>query len=152
MVDEKTRLIRARNAKRATFTRQNLHQKKRLKDTWRRPRGLQSKQRKQFRAKGPLPTPGYGSPIAVRGFHPSGYEEILVNRVEDLEGLDAEAQAIRIGGTVGNKKREAIQNKALEYGLKVLNLKDASLKITEEEPVEEEEEAEDVEEEVTDDE
>lgn len=151
MVDEKTRLIRARNAKRATFTRQNLHQKKRLKDTWRRPRGLQSKQRKQFRAKGRQPTPGYGSPLAVRGFHPSGYEEILVSRVEDLEGLDAEVQAIRIGGTVGNKKREAIQNKALEYGLKVLNLKDASLKISEEEPVEEEE-AEDTGEEVSDDE
>ena len=151
MVDEKTRLIRARNAKRATFTRQNLHQKKKLEDTWRRPRGLQSKQRKQYRAKGPHPTPGYGSPLAVRGFHPSGYEEILVSRVEDLEGLDAEGQAIRIRGTVGNKKREAIQVKALEYGLKVLNPKDASLKTTEEEPVEAEEEA-DIEEEVTDDE
>ncbi len=152
MVDEKTRLIRARNAKRATFTRQNLHQKKKLEDTWRRPRGLQSKQRKQFRAKGRQPTPGYGSPIAVRGFHPSGYEEVPVSRVEDLEGLDAETQAIRIGGTVGNKKREAIQIKALEYGLKVLNLKDASLKTTEEEPVEEEEDEDVEEEEVTSDE
>ena len=151
MVDEKTRLIRARNAKRATFTRQNLHQKKKLEDTWRRPRGLQSKQRKQYRAKGRQPTPGYGSPLAVRGFHPSGYEEVLVNRVEDLEGLDADAQAIRIGGTVGNKKREAIQIKALEYGLKVLNLKDASLKTSVEEPVEEEVD-EDAPEEVTDDE
>jgi len=151
MVDEKTRLIRARNAKRATFTRQNLHQKKKLKDTWRRPRGLQSKQRKQYRAKGAQPTPGYGSPLAVRGFHPSGYEEILVHRVEDLEGLDAQVQAIRISGSVGNKKREAIQNKALEYALKVINPKDASLKTTTEEPVEEEEEAE-IEEEVTDDE
>ncbi|HDQ07240.1 MAG TPA: 50S ribosomal protein L32e [Methanoculleus sp.] len=151
MVDEKTRLIRARNAKRATFTRQNLHQKKKLEDTWRRPRGLQSKQRRQYRAKGRQPTPGYGSPLAVRGFHPSGYEEVLVNRVEDLEGLDADAQAIRIGGTVGNKKREAIQIKALEYGLKVLNLKDASLKTSVEEPVEEEVD-EDAPEEVTDDE
>jgi len=151
MVDEKTRLIRARNAKRATFTRQNLHQKKKLEDTWRRPRGLQSKQRKQYRAKGRQPTPGYGSPLAVRGFHPSGYEEVLVNRVEDLEGLDADAQAIRIGGTVGNKKREAIQIKALEYGLKVLNLKDASLKTSVEEPVEEEVD-EDTPEEVADDE
>jgi len=132
MVDEKMRLIRARNGKRATFKRQCLHQKKKLDDVWRRPRGLQSKMRKQIRAKGRQPRPGYGGPAAVRGFHPSGYEEVLVFRPEDIEGLNAETHGIRIAATVGNKKREVIQDKALELGLKVFNLKDASIKAVEE--------------------
>ncbi len=88
MADEKMRLIRARNGKRATFKRQCLHQKKKLDDVWRRPpRGLQSKQRMQKRAKGRLPRPGFGGPAAVRGFHPpSGYEEVLVFAPAELEG------------------------------------------------------------------
>ncbi len=129
MADEKKRLIRARNGKRVTFKRQCLSQKKKLDDVWRRPRGLQSKLRKQIRAKGRLPQPGYGSPAAVRGLHPSGFEEVLVFAPADLDGLNPEVHAIRVGGTVGNKKREVIQNKALELGLKVINLKDASRKV-----------------------
>jgi len=145
MADEKMRLIRARNGKRATFKRQCIHQKKKLDDVWRRPRGLQSKKRKQIRAKGPLPRPGYGAPSAVRGFHPSGYEEVLVFAPADLVGLNPETQAVRVAATVGNRKREAIQEKALELGLKVFNLKDASKKAAAEEPEDVEEDVEDVE-------
>ncbi|MCG7851896.1 MAG: 50S ribosomal protein L32e [Methanosarcinaceae archaeon] len=149
MADEKMRLIRARNAKRATFKRQCIHQKKKLDDVWRRPRGLQSKQRLQKRAKGRHPKPGFGGPNAVRGLHPSGFEEVLVFNPADLEGLNAEIQGIRVAASVGNRKREAIQTKALELGLKVFNLKDASLKTAEEAPEVVEE---DVEEEVASDE
>ncbi|KQC04093.1 MAG: 50S ribosomal protein L32e [Methanoculleus sp. SDB] len=124
MADEIKRLIRARARNRATFKRQGLSRKKKLDDTWRRPRGLQSKQRKQYRAKGRHPKPGFGAPASVRGYHPSGYEEVRVCNVADLEGLDAATQAVRIAGTVGNRKREAIQVKSLEYGLKVLNPKE----------------------------
>ncbi|MBN1193884.1 MAG: 50S ribosomal protein L32e [Methanomicrobiaceae archaeon] len=124
MADEIKRLIRARARNRATFKRQGISRKKKLEDVWRRPRGLQSKQRRQYRAKGRHPKPGFGAPARVRGFHPSGYEEVRVCNVADLEGLDAATQAVRIGGTVGNRKREAIQVKSLEYGLKVLNPKE----------------------------
>jgi len=149
MADEKMRLIRARNGKRATFKRQCIHQKKKLDDVWRRPRGLQSKQRKQIRAKGRLLKPGFGGPAAVRGLHPSGYEEVLVFAPVDLEGLNAETQGVRVAATVGNRKREIIQEKALGLGLKVFNLKDASKQAVAEEPEVVEE---DVEEEVDSDE
>lgn len=163
MADDKIRLIRARNAQRTTFKRQGLSRKKKLEDTWRRPRGLQSKQRKCYRAKGAHPQPGYGSPKAVRGMHPSGYEDVLVFNVADLENLDCETQAIRIASTVGNRKRAEIQSKAEELGFRVLNLKEtpspsekrAAAKAeeeTEEEEVAEEEDEEEVEEEVADDE
>lgn len=124
---ETKRLIRVRAAKRASFKRGGYGTKKQLSDSWRRPRGLQSKQRLQKKAKGALPTPGYGSPVAVRGLHPSGYEDILVHNPQELEGLDAATQAVRIAGAVGMKKREQMQIRAGELGLRVLNPKDASL-------------------------
>lgn len=127
MVDEKIRLIRVRSQKTGcTFQRQCLHSKKKLKDAWRRPRGLTSKQRKQYKAKGAHPQAGYGSPVAVRGMHPSGYFEVLVNTPAELEGLNPEEQAVRIASGVGKRKRIEIQQKALEAGLKVLNAKDLS--------------------------
>ncbi|MBP2133154.1 large subunit ribosomal protein L32e [Methanomicrobium sp. W14] len=147
MADDKTRLIRARNAQRGTFKRQGLSRKKRLEDTWRRPRGLQSKQRKQYRAKGSHPRPGFGSPKAVRGMHPSGFEEVIVFNVTDLEGLNTEVQAIRISSTVGGRKRAAIQEKADEINVKILNRKDTQKPVKEAEAEETEKE-----EEVADDE
>jgi large subunit ribosomal protein L32e len=95
-----------------------------LVDTWRRPRGLHSKQRKDFRAKGAHPEAGFGSPVAIRGFHPSGYREVLVFRPIDLEGIDAATTAVRIGAAVGRQKRAAIQTKAVALGIKILNPKE----------------------------
>ncbi|MDK2891577.1 MAG: large subunit ribosomal protein L32e [Methanoculleus sp.] len=124
-MDETRRLIRVRTRhNKPAFKRRGIHRKAKLADVWRRPRGLHNKQRRQFRAKGALPRPGYGSPAAVRGMHPSGYEEVRVFTPAELAGLNPEIQAVRIGGSVGNRKREAIQTRALELGLKVLNAKD----------------------------
>ena len=145
MADDKIRLIRARNAQRTTFKRQGLSRKKKLEDTWRRPRGLQSKQRKGYRAKGAHPQPGYGSPKAVRGMHPSGYDDILVFNVSDLEKLNSGVHAVRIAATVGNRKRADIQAKAEELGFRILNQKETPtpsekrVARSRSEPVEEEE-------------
>ncbi|KUK63903.1 50S ribosomal protein L32e [Methanoculleus sp.] len=124
-MDETRRLIRVRTRhNKPAFKRRGLHRKSRLADVWRRPRGLHNKQRRQFAAKGVLPRPGYGSPAAIRGMHPSGYEDVRVFTPTELVGLNPETQAVRIGGSVGNRKRGMIQTRALELGLKVLNAKD----------------------------
>ena len=124
MADEKKRLIRVRTQKSANFSRDGEGKKKKLKTTWRRPRGLHNKQRLQKKAKGPLPTPGYGSPVAVRGMHPSGFRDVLVFNPGDLDTLDPDQDAIRIGGSVGGRKRAQIQEKAVSAGLKILNPKE----------------------------
>ena len=136
MADEKKRLIRVRTQKAANFRRDGEGKKKKLAVTWRRPRGLHNKQRLQKKAKGPLPTPGYGSPLAVRGMHPSGFRENLVFNPAELDNLDPDQDAIRIGGSVGGKKRATIQEKAVSAGLKILNPKE--IKTLAEEDVEDE--------------
>jgi len=139
MADDKIRLIRVRVQKSARFKRDGAGKKEQLADTWRRPRGLHNKQRIQKKAKGPMPTPGYGSPVEVRGLHPSGYRDVLVHNPEELAGLDPTIDAIRIAASVGARKRGVIQEKALSEGLKVINPRDVSArKSRAPEPVEEE--------------
>ncbi|MFB3764453.1 MAG: 50S ribosomal protein L32e [Methanotrichaceae archaeon] len=117
--------IRARQkAKKPEFNRHDSHKKKRLPISWRKPVGLHNKLRSGISAKGRLVRPGYGSPKSVRGFHPSGYREILVSNIKDLD--DAQGYAVRISSTVGMKKRLEIQAKAAEMGLKILNLKEGA--------------------------
>jgi len=72
--------------------------------------------------------------------HPSGYEEVRVFTPADLAGLNPDLQAIRIAGSVGNRKRGDIQTQAMELGLKVLNAKDLTHATPEAAEFEEEEE------------
>ena len=90
-----------------------------LADVWRRPKGRHSKIRQRIR--GAIPTPGYGSPAAVRGFHPSGFCEKLVHNLQELEGIDAKKIAVRISASVGMRKKILVVKKAQQLGLKILN-------------------------------
>jgi len=121
MTTEIKRLIRVRVEKGATFKRDGYGKKKQLSDSWRKPKGQHNKQREQKKAKGALPKPGFGSPIAVRGMHPSGFFEVLISSVKELEGIDPKTHAIRIGATVGERTRVGLQEKAIAEGFKVLN-------------------------------
>jgi len=121
MTTEVKRLIQVRTDKGASFKRDGFGKKRQLSDSWRKPRGQHNKQREQKKAKGALPKPGFGSPVAVRGMHPSGFFEALVASAKDLEGLDSKTQAVRISATVGDRKRVALQEAAVAAGFKVLN-------------------------------
>jgi large subunit ribosomal protein L32e len=130
MTTEVKRLIRVRGDKGATFKRDGYGKKRQLSDSWRKPRGQHNKQREQKKAKGALPKPGFGSPLAVRGMHPSGFFEVLVSSVKELGGLDPKTQAVRIGATVGDRKRMVLQEAAVSAGLKVLNIKSLTTRET----------------------
>ena len=118
------RLLRVRTrqkSKKPEFNFHDSHKKKRLATSWRKPRGLHNKLRQQIAAKGKLVRPGFGSPRAVRGFHPCGLPEMLVNNLAELSR--AQGFAVRIASAVGRKKRLEIEAKAEQSGLKVLNPK-----------------------------
>ncbi len=106
---------------RPAFKRQEWFRYVKLGDSWRRPRGLHSKMRRGYKYRPNLVSTGYRGPKAVRGLHPSGFQEVMVFRVEDLKDVDPEKQAARIGHSVGSKKREQIEKVADEKGIRVLN-------------------------------
>ena len=114
------------------FVRQESWRYKRIKENWRRPRGIDSKMRRKIKGWPKCPEAGYRGPKAARGLHPSGYEEILVYNPDDLDKIDPKTQAARIAHTVGIKKRMEIIAKATSKGIKILNPKEAELEIKEE--------------------
>ncbi|PTD94302.1 50S ribosomal protein L32e [archaeon SCG-AAA382B04] len=105
------------------FKRQNSQRYKKIKSTWRRPKGIQSKQRKEEKGKPAKPKVGRKQPEEQRGFHPSGYKEQLVHNTSDLAEINEENQAIRIASKVGKRKRIKVEQKAREKNIKILNEK-----------------------------
>ena len=101
--------------------RQNTHKNKRINKSFRKPTGKHSDQRLKKKEAPKMPEPGLRTPKEERGLHPSGYEDILVHRPEDLEELDPEEEAARIASKVGGKKKEKIVEKADELDVKILN-------------------------------
>ncbi len=92
-----------------------------IPDAWRAPKGTLSKQRRGMGYRPPRVKVGYGKPAATRHLHPTGFEEVMVFNVADMDGIDAKTQAARIGGTVGKKKRRDILERAKEMSVRVLN-------------------------------
>ena len=126
VLDEETKANLATRAaqmkKQPKFRRQEWYRYYRLSRTgWRKPKGMQSKQRLNMKYRTPMARVGYGKISAVRGLHPSGFEDVLVNQPSDLDGLDPERQAIRVSASVGNRKRSKIHDRADDLGLRVLN-------------------------------
>ena len=127
--------------KKPEFARHESWRYKRLKENWRRPRGIDNKMRRKIKGWPPTVSVGYRGPKAVRGLHPSGYNEVLVHNTEELEKINPETQAIRIAHTVGKRKRAKILVEARKKKIKILNFKEAEEVVQEEEKetVEEEE-------------
>jgi len=103
------------------FLRQEWFRYKRIPKNWHRPDGITSKLRMNKKYRSPKVRVGFRGPKQVRGLHPSGFEEVLVYNVSDLEKINADTQAARIGSTVGTKKRVAITEKAKELDIRLLN-------------------------------
>lgn len=94
----------------------------RLKPRWRKPKGIDNHQRKQkSRGRPGLVKVGYRGPRAARGLHPSGYTDNLVYRVEDLDGLDPAKDGVRLGHSVGSRKRFLVVEEAMKRKFRIFN-------------------------------
>ncbi len=103
------------------FVRQESWRYKRIKESWRKPKGIDSHMRLQIKGWPPIVKVGYRGPKAARYLHPSGYRDVLIHNIKELTMLDPNKDAARIASTVGARKRALILQKAKELGIKVLN-------------------------------
>lgn len=112
----------AQKKKTPSFRRTEWFRYKRLsRSGWRAPHGMDNKQRRNYKYRGSLVRIGHGKVAVARFLHPSGFKEIMVHNLSDLETIDPETEAARVGGTVGGRKRETIYARADELGIRVLN-------------------------------
>lgn len=128
LVKERALAFRKRlGSKRPRFQRQESWRYKRVKDRWRKPKGIDSKMRKKVKGWPKSVSVGYRGPKKTRGLHPSGYVDVLVRTVGDVNNVDARIHAIRISHRVGAKKRVSILEKAREKEIYVLNPKEEEM-------------------------
>jgi len=111
-----------RRSRHPKFFRSNFkrRERKRVKDNWRKPRGIDNKKKDKQKTYGAEPNIGYGTPKGIRGLHPSGFTEARVFNAKGLGSLPKHS-AVMIASGVGARKRAEIEAKAKEMGLKVLN-------------------------------
>ncbi len=112
----------AQKKKTPSFRRTEWFRYKRLsRSGWRAPHGMDNKQRRNYKYRGSLVRIGHGKVAAARFLHPSGFREVMVHNTADLESIDPETEAARVGSSVGGRKREHIYARADELGVRVLN-------------------------------
>jgi large subunit ribosomal protein L32e len=120
-VDRLLKVRRSVAERRPEFLRPESWRYDRLRPNWRRPKGLDNKVRKSVKGWPRRVKVGYRGPAGARGYHPSGFVEVVVHTPDELSALIPDRDAVRIGGTVGARKRSAIMKRANELGLTVLN-------------------------------
>ncbi|MFO7677304.1 MAG: 50S ribosomal protein L32e [Thermoplasmatota archaeon] len=106
-----------------TFLRQEWFRYKRIPHNWRRPTGITSKLRINLKYRPSKVRVGFRGPKDARGLHSSGFEEVMIYNINDLDHINPETQAARIGRTVGTKKRLEIAKKAEKLDIRILNMK-----------------------------
>jgi large subunit ribosomal protein L32e len=125
-LNKMTDLIKLRKKikdKKPDFVRQHGYKKKKLsKSGWRAPKGMHSKMRRKMGGKRKLPSMGYSSPRAVRGFTRQGFKPFIVKTLKDINKIKDEI--IIIGKKVGLRKKIQLLEKIKQLKLKVENVKD----------------------------
>jgi large subunit ribosomal protein L32e len=106
---------------RPKFRREESWRYKRVKESWRAPHGKTSRVRRSKSGWPAVVKIGYSHPRATRGMHPSGLREVMVWRVQDLEGIDPKTHVARIAHTVGENKRVQIIDEAKKKKIRILN-------------------------------
>ena len=122
---EQKRLIELRkkiNKKRPSFRRVESWRYVRVKDSWRKARGIDSRTRIKSKSGVKSPSAGYRGPKKIRGLHPSGFEEVRVEIIDDLKNLNNKKHAIKISTKLGIKKRINLIDYAQKRGFKILNI------------------------------
>lgn len=104
------------------FIRQDNPKRKKLNYKWRKPKGIHSKIRHKFKGRRKMPSPGYKSPIKVKGLHSSGLKIINVHSAGSLNEIKKQSEGIIVAKNVGMKKQLEIFKKAKELDIRVLNL------------------------------
>ena len=117
-------LRKAIKNKKPDFVRQDANKKKGLRRGWRKPKGLHSKLGAKLKGRPKSVSQGYRSPKKVRGMHKSGLRPNLIKSLKGLDALDPKKDCIIVSSSLGDKKKIFILKKAIDRGIKILNIKD----------------------------
>ncbi|MCS7138594.1 MAG: 50S ribosomal protein L32e [Crenarchaeota archaeon] len=135
MSNEAKRLLALRRKHKATkpeFVRQESWRYVRLDESWRRPRGKDSKMRLRVKGWPKIVKVGYGSPRKTEGLHPSGLKPILISSKRDLEKAGSpEGKILILSSKLGRRLKEALAKEAFSRGFVIANYETKAVKTKE---------------------
>lgn len=126
MVQDMQNLLQLRRQakkRKPVFVRQDAHKKVRIKKTWKKPHGLQSKMRLHEKGYRRCVSPGFKSPAEVRCLTRQGLTQVQVSNLDQLKAIDPQTQAAMITKTVGMRNRIGIIKEALSKKITIMNYK-----------------------------
>ncbi|XP_064384203.1 large ribosomal subunit protein eL32-like [Halichondria panicea] len=105
------------------FIRHQSDRYKKVKENWRKPKGIDNRVRRRFSGVYLMPSIGYGSNRKSRNQMPDGFYKFVVNNVQELEVLmmSNRRYAAEIAHTVSARKRRLIVERAQQLDIKVVN-------------------------------
>jgi large subunit ribosomal protein L32e len=103
------------------FRKKDYYKSKNLAWRWRKPRGVDNKQRLRKRSHASIPETGLKSPKEVRGLHKSGLLPVVVLSLKQLGTLTKEHGVI-LSSRLGDKKKSMLVEEIKKRGLALLNL------------------------------
>jgi large subunit ribosomal protein L32e len=134
MVEKKILEVRNKlKAKKPKFKRVQSNQFAKLKNkenSWRKPKGMGNKVRRQRRGQAKMPKVGYGSPREVKGLTRDGFRPVIVNNVNELSNINPKEEIVVISSRVGGRKKLEILNEIKSKKLSVYNVKDLDKEIS----------------------
>jgi len=94
-----------------------------VKESWRKPKGIDNRVRRRFKGQNAMPKIGYGSNKKTRHLLPSGHKKLVVSNVKEVELLlmHNKSFAAEIAHNVSSRNRIVILEKARALGVKVTN-------------------------------
>lgn len=108
-------------ARKPAFLAQDTHKKKRIRQRWKRPRGLQSKVRLHKRGYRRSVSSGWRSPKAARGLSPEGLIPVRVENLVQLEALDPATHGAMVSGRVSIRTKKTLYDEAKKRSITILN-------------------------------
>ncbi|CAH2078695.1 unnamed protein product [Thlaspi arvense] len=114
------KVVKKRSAK---FIRPQSDRRITVKESWRRPKGIDSRVRRKFKGVTLMPNVGYGSDKKTRHYLPNGFKKFVVHNTSDLELLmmHNRTYCAEIAHNVSTRLRKSIVERASQLDIVVTN-------------------------------
>ncbi len=117
--------IKKKSHPRFNVPNQGAANRSRVKDSWRKQRGVDNKKRVKKKFAGAEPTIGYGNPESVKGIRANGKRTVVIQNLEELkqviENPDMTDYDVTFASTLSRRKRIEMVKLAEQNKLRVTN-------------------------------